>query len=109
MDASWFHGEGWDEVSHWLRLPLQATVVRRASLAARALLKLTGKHYWEFRGVPVIREPVTALEEVLAMTPEEVRNCGLTLREAYSTRRVAAAMMDAFHAVKVRHARRPAC
>ena len=56
MDASWFNAEGWAEVSHFLRLPLRATVVRRCSLGARALLKITGKHYWEYRGVPVLRE-----------------------------------------------------
>jgi len=59
LDGSWFNAAGWSEVSHLLRLPLRAKVVRRASLAARALLKLTGKHYWEYRGVPVIREPAT--------------------------------------------------
>lgn len=56
MDASWFNAHGWAEVSHLLKLPLQAKVVRRCSLGARALLKLTGKHYWEYRGVPVLRE-----------------------------------------------------
>jgi hypothetical protein len=57
LDASWFNADGWQEVSHLLRLPLQAKVTRRASLAARALLKLTGKHYWEYRGLPLIQEP----------------------------------------------------
>ena len=57
LDASWFNAEGWAEVSHWLRLPLQAQVVRRCSLGARALRKATGKHYWELRGLPVLREP----------------------------------------------------
>lgn len=57
LDGSWFNAAGWAEVSHFLSLPLQATVVRRCSLGARALLKATGKHYWEFRGVPVLREP----------------------------------------------------
>lgn len=56
LDASWFNAAGWAEVSHFLRLPLQATVVRRGSLGARALRKFTGKHYWEYRGVPVLRE-----------------------------------------------------
>jgi glycosyltransferase involved in cell wall biosynthesis len=50
-----------------------------------------------------------ALEEVLAMTAEEIRGCGLVLRETYSTTRVAAAMMNAFREVKARHSRRPAC
>ena len=57
LDASWFNRAGWAEVSHFLRLPLQARVVRRWSLGARALHKITGKHYWEYRGVPVLREP----------------------------------------------------
>jgi hypothetical protein len=57
LDGSWFNAEGWAEVSHFLRLPLKARVVRRCSLAARALRKVTRKHYWEYRGVPVLREP----------------------------------------------------
>lgn len=56
MDGSWFNAEGWEQVSHFLKLPLQASVVRRFSLGSRALRKLTGKHYWEYRGVPVLRE-----------------------------------------------------
>lgn len=56
LDGSWFNAEGWAEVSHFLKLPLKAKVVRRCSLGARALLKFTGKHYWEFRGVPVLYE-----------------------------------------------------
>ena len=56
LDASWFNEEGWAEVSHFLKLPLKAKVVRRGSLGARALRKFTGKHYWEYRGVPVLRE-----------------------------------------------------
>ena len=61
MDASWFNPAGWNEVKCLRELPGPAAgrvaVVRRASLAARALLKLSGRHYWEFRGVPVLREP----------------------------------------------------
>ncbi|MEO5917145.1 MAG: alpha-1,2-fucosyltransferase [Luteolibacter sp.] len=56
MDASWFNAEGWAEVSHFLKLPLKAKVVRRVSLATRALRKVTGRHYWEYRKVPVLRE-----------------------------------------------------
>ncbi|MBJ7424668.1 MAG: alpha-1,2-fucosyltransferase [Akkermansiaceae bacterium] len=56
MDASWFNAEGWAEVSHFLRLPLKAKVVRRCSIGARALRNFTGKHYWEYRGVPILRE-----------------------------------------------------
>jgi hypothetical protein len=57
LDGSWFNEEGWAAVSHLLRLSLRARVVRRFSLGARALLKATGKHYWEYRGVPVLKEP----------------------------------------------------
>jgi hypothetical protein len=56
MDASWFNETGWAEVSHFLKLPLKAKVVRRCSLGARALRKFTGRHYWEYCGVPVLRE-----------------------------------------------------
>ena len=44
-----------------------------------------------------------ALEEVLAMSPHEIRACGLALREAYSSARVADAMMEAFREVRRRH------
>jgi len=56
LDGSWFNAAGWAEVSHFLKLPLRAEVVRRWSIGARALRKFTGKHYWEYRGVPVLRE-----------------------------------------------------
>lgn len=56
LDGSWFNAAGWREVSHFLKLPIQARVVRRASLAARVLRKLTGKHYWEFGAAPILRE-----------------------------------------------------
>ncbi|MCX6875057.1 MAG: alpha-1,2-fucosyltransferase [Verrucomicrobia bacterium] len=56
MDASWFNAESWAEVSHFLKLPLRAKVVRRCSIGARALRKLTHLHYWEYRGVPVLHE-----------------------------------------------------
>jgi len=57
LDASWFDGKGWREVSRFLKLPIKATVRRHPSLASRALRKTTGRHYWEYRGVPVLREP----------------------------------------------------
>lgn len=57
LDGSWFNTAGWAEVSHFLKLPLQAKVVRRCSYGARALRKLTNRHYWDYRGVPVLREP----------------------------------------------------
>lgn len=60
MDGSWFNEEGWEQVKCLKHLPGPATgtvkVVRRCSLGARALLKATGKHYWEYRGVLVLRE-----------------------------------------------------
>lgn len=56
LDASWFNAEGWAEVSHFLKLPLKAKVVRRCSIGARALLKFTGKHYWEYSSFPILRE-----------------------------------------------------
>lgn len=60
MDASWFNSEGWRQVECLKNLPGprqgKAKVVRRFSIGARALLKITGKHYWEYRGVPVLRE-----------------------------------------------------
>jgi hypothetical protein len=58
LDASWFNAEGWGQVSHFLKLPIQAKVIRPSTLGARALRKFTGKHFWEFRGVPVLREAI---------------------------------------------------
>lgn len=60
MDGSWFNAEGWSQVNCLKLLPGPAAgtarVVRRFSPGARALLKATGKHYWEYRGVPVLKE-----------------------------------------------------
>ena len=42
---------------------------------------------------------VAALEEVVAMSPAEVRDCGLKLRETYAASKVAARMLDAFRGV----------
>ena len=57
LDASWFNREGWAEVSHFLKLPIKAKVVRRFSLASRALRNYGKRHLWEFRGVPTLKEP----------------------------------------------------
>ncbi|MGD7654099.1 MAG: alpha-1,2-fucosyltransferase, partial [Verrucomicrobiales bacterium] len=58
LDASWYNSEGWSEISHLLRLPLDATVSRRFSLASRAYRNLThGNHFWQFLNVPFLREP----------------------------------------------------
>lgn len=56
MDASWFNAEGWAEVSYFLKLPLKANVVRPFSIGSRALRNITGHHYWEYLGKPVLRE-----------------------------------------------------
>lgn len=60
MDGSWFNREGWNQVKCLRDLPGPASgtvkVVRRCSLGARALLRASGKHYWDFRGVPTLRE-----------------------------------------------------
>jgi hypothetical protein len=60
MDGSWFNPEGWGQVNCIKDLPGPAAgtvrVVRRCSLGARALLRATDKHYWEYRGVPVLKE-----------------------------------------------------
>ncbi|WP_035611033.1 alpha-1,2-fucosyltransferase [Haloferula sp. BvORR071] len=58
LNASWFNFAGWSRVSCLRRLPLKAEVTRPFTLTARALLKLTGKHYWEYSRLPVIRETV---------------------------------------------------
>jgi hypothetical protein len=55
-NGSWFNEASWREVSHFLSLPIQATVRRHPSIPSRALRKITGKHYWEYRGVPIMRE-----------------------------------------------------
>jgi glycosyltransferase involved in cell wall biosynthesis len=44
----------------------------------------------------------TALAEVMAMTPGEIRTCGLILREAYAAEKVAARMMEVFNEIKNR-------
>ncbi len=41
----------------------------------------------------------SALHEVMAMSPEEVRQCGLKLRETYAADKVAERMMEAFRCV----------
>lgn len=58
MDGSWFNAEGWSQVSCIRRLPIKARIARPFTLASRALLKLTGKHHWEYLGKPEVRENV---------------------------------------------------
>lgn len=56
LDASWFDAAGWREVSHFLKLPIQAKVVRDPTLFSRALLKLAGRHRWSYAKFPFLRE-----------------------------------------------------
>jgi len=56
LDASWFNAAGWREVSHFLKLPIRAKVVRDPTLCSRALLKLTGKHRWQYGRFPFLAE-----------------------------------------------------
>jgi hypothetical protein len=57
LDAAWYNRDGWNDVSHLLSLPIHAVVIRRFSLAARALRNATGgKHHLDFTRVPVFRE-----------------------------------------------------
>lgn len=59
LDASWFNQKGWREVSYFLSLPLRAKVVRRLSLASRALRNLVGKHHWEYLCISDLRESIS--------------------------------------------------
>lgn len=56
LEASWFDSAGWASVSCLRRLGLKARIVRRLPLAARALRKLTGRHYWEYGRWPLLKE-----------------------------------------------------
>lgn len=60
LDASWFNGRTWPYVAPLGRLPGftsgQAQLRRPFSPGARVLLKLTGRHHWEFLGKPIVRE-----------------------------------------------------
>ena len=42
-----------------------------------------------------------ALDDVMKITPEEIRDCGLKLRETYAARSVAERMMKFFNVVRV--------
>ena len=42
----------------------------------------------------------TALDDVMAMSPGEIRDCGLKLRETYAAEKVAERMMEVFREVK---------
>lgn len=60
MDASWFNGRTWPYVEPLRQFPGmrdgRTNIARPFSLGSRILLKLTGKHHWEYLGKPVIRE-----------------------------------------------------
>ena len=56
LDGSWFNAEGWKQVSCITRLPIKAKITRPFSIGSRLLLKLTGKHHWEFLKKPEVRE-----------------------------------------------------
>lgn len=60
LDGSWFNRDGWAQVKCLKLLPGPAAgtvkIVRRWPLASRGLRRITGRHYWEFRRVPVFRE-----------------------------------------------------
>jgi len=56
LDASWFNAAGWREVSHFLKLPIRATISRKCHLPSRALRKLTGKHRWQYGRFPFLSE-----------------------------------------------------
>lgn len=56
LGGQWYNGRGWAEVSQFLRLPIKGKVIRQWSLGARACLKMTGKHPWEFLSIPVFEE-----------------------------------------------------
>lgn len=56
LDASWYNEEGWAEISHFLKLPIQAKVQRKFSLASRALRNITGKHFWQLGRTPFLKE-----------------------------------------------------
>lgn len=104
MDGSWFNAEGWGQVKCLKDLPGPAAgtvkVVRRCSLGARVLLKVTGKHYWEYCGVPVLREnghdhsfdpkfldaPADCMLFGYFQTPLYFHGFEKTLREELSTR-----------------------
>lgn len=62
FDASWFNHATWPYVAPLARLPGftrgKATLVRPFSLGSRILKKINGRHHWEYRGVPIIREKI---------------------------------------------------
>lgn len=60
MDASWFNHRTWPFVSPLARFPGftsgPARLRRPWSFGSRVLRKITGKHHWEYRGAPIVRE-----------------------------------------------------
>jgi hypothetical protein len=60
LDASWFNHRTWPYVSPLGKLPGfasgKAKIVRPFSAGSRCLLKLTGKHHWEYIRKTIVRE-----------------------------------------------------
>ncbi|MGE9271623.1 MAG: alpha-1,2-fucosyltransferase [Verrucomicrobiales bacterium] len=73
LDGSWFNAEGWKSVSCLLGLDLPLQIQRRFSYGSRLLRKLAGKHPWEFRGLPVLKERDghTGFDERFLDAPED--------------------------------------
>ena len=59
MDGAWFNEAGWRSVSCLKRLPIRAELRRDHTLAARLLLKTTGKHFYDFGNLPQVNERPT--------------------------------------------------
>ncbi len=78
LDASWFNAEGWREVSHFLKLPIQARVVRDPTPFSHALLKLTGRHRWSYGRFPMLTENVSrqAFDPQFLDAPANCALCG---------------------------------
>lgn len=56
MDGAWFNKAGWRSVSCLERLPIRAELRRDHTLAARLLLKTTGKHFHDLGNLPQVNE-----------------------------------------------------
>lgn len=88
LDGSWYDAALWRELSHLLNLPLRARVVRRWPAGARTLRWLTGKHGWEYRGRPVLKEHPTDLsfDERFLHAPADCVLVGFFQTERYFER-----------------------
>jgi hypothetical protein len=59
MDGAWFNEAGWRSVSCLKRLPIRAELRRDLTLAARLLLKTTGRHFQDFGNFSQVNECLT--------------------------------------------------